>query len=212
MGGALAAAAIFSKPVAAWIYDSFLRSRIVEYVSGNLDAGISGLTNSTVGLAESVSTLKQSVADSIEGLLGSLGIDTTLLAAPSGESADSVLGVIGEGTASATEAIANTAIAPVVTTVIQILLFLIIFALAMVIIKLLVKLFRGVNDVPVLGGVNKLLGGAFGVAKGAIIVYLIVLGLVFLAGVSNGGWSWLNSEILQSTTVARWFMDFKLPS
>lgn len=210
---ALAVAAVFSKPLANLAYDALLKERVASFVQQNIDAGVSALSSGTLAAADSLESVRSSVSGAISSLLERLGLENTLFAGATAEdSASAVLENISQTGADATDAIAQNAIAPAVTTVLQILIFLLLFALAMLLFRLLSRAFRGVNKVPVLGGVNKVLGGALGVGQGLILAYLAVLALVFLAGVSRGQWPWLTSDALEKTYLTRALMNFKLPS
>ena len=62
---------------------------------------------------------------------------------------------------------------------------------------LLVRLLRGINGVPLVGGVNRLLGLALGLCTGALDCWLLALVLWFLVSVTAGGLDWLNTAVLQ---------------
>ena len=89
--------------------------------------------------------------------------------------------------------------------------FLIIFLLAMVIVKALARLTRNVNRVPVVGGVNRLLGGILGAAEAFLLCYLIGMAVTVLITFSENGWSWLNTAVVQKSTLLNWFVQFEFP-
>lgn len=89
--------------------------------------------------------------------------------------------------------------------------FLIIFLLAMVIVKALARLTRNVNRVPVVGGVNRLLGGVLGAAEAFLLCYLIGMAVTVLITFSENGWSWLNTAVVQKSTLLNWFVQFEFP-
>ena len=64
---------------------------------------------------------------------------------------------------------------------------------------LLVRLLRGVNLIPLVGGANRLLGLVLGLANGAVDCWLLALALWFLVGVTGGKLSWLNGYILSQS-------------
>ena len=89
--------------------------------------------------------------------------------------------------------------------------FLIIFLLAMLIVQALAKLTRNVNRVPVVGGVNRVLGGVLGAAEAFLICYLIGMTATVLITLSENQWSWLNTAVVQKSTLLNWFVQFKFP-
>ena len=89
--------------------------------------------------------------------------------------------------------------------------FLIIFLLAMLIVQALAKLTRNVNRVPVVGGVNRVLGGVLGAAEAFLICYLIGMAATVLITLSENQWSWLNTAVVQKSTLLNWFVQFKFP-
>ena len=89
--------------------------------------------------------------------------------------------------------------------------FLIIFLLAMLIVRALVKLARSVNRVPVVGGINRLLGGVLGAAEAFLLCYLIGMAATVLISFSENRWGWLNTAVVQKTYLLNWFIQFEFP-
>ena len=84
---------------------------------------------------------------------------------------------------------AGDALRTVMVALLTMVAFLIIFLLAMVIVKALARLTRNVNRVPVVGGVNRLLGGVLGAAEAFLLCYLIGMAVTVLITFSENGWS-----------------------
>ena len=78
----------------------------------------------------------------------------------------------------------------------------------MVIVKALARLTRNVNRVPVVGGVNRLMGGVLGAAEAFLRCYLIGMAVTVLITFSENGWSWLKMCIRDSTMgeVTKYFL------
>lgn len=68
---------------------------------------------------------------------------------------------------------AGDALRTVMVALLTMVAFLVIFLVAMVIVRALAKLTRNVNRVPVVGGVNRVLGGVLGAAEAFLLCYLI---------------------------------------
>lgn len=106
---------------------------------------------------------------------------------------------------------ARDALRTVMVALLTMVAFLIIFLLAMVIVKALARLTRNVNRVPVVGGVNRLLGGILGAAEAFLLCYLIGMAVTVLITFSENGWSWLNTAVVQKSTLLNWFVQFEFP-
>ena len=61
------------------------------------------------------------------------------------------------------------------------------------------------------GGVNRLLGGVLGAAEAFLLCYLIGMAVTVLITFSENGWSWLNTAVVQKSTLLNWFVQFEFP-
>ena len=91
------------------------------------------------------------------------------------------------------------ALQPLILPFVQVLLFVVLCLLVRWVFRLLVGVLRWFNGVPLLGGVNRLLGLVLGLANGAVDCWLLALALWFLVGVTGGRLSWLNGYILSQS-------------
>lgn len=85
---------------------------------------------------------------------------------------------------------------PVLLPLVQVLLFVVLCVLIRWAFRLLVGLLRHVNGVPVVGGVNRLLGLVLGLCIGVLDCWLLALALWFVANAAADGLSWLNADVL----------------
>ena len=108
-------------------------------------------------------------------------------------------------------AAAGDALRTVMVAFLTMVAFLIIFLLAMLIVRALAKLTRNVNRVPVVGGVNRILGGVLGAAEAFLLCYLLGMAVTVLITVSENRWGWLNTAVVQQSTILNWFVQFKFP-
>ena len=65
--------------------------------------------------------------------------------------------------------------------------------------------------VPVVGGVNRVLGGVLGAAEAFLLCYLIGMAAAVLITFSENEWSWLNTAVVQKSTILNWFVQFEFP-
>ena len=108
-------------------------------------------------------------------------------------------------------AAAGDAVRTMAVSLLTMVAFLIIFLLAMLIVRALVKLTRSVNRVPVVGGINRLLGGVLGAAEAFLLCYLIGMAATVLISLSENRWGWLNTAVVQKTYLLNWFIQFEFP-
>ena len=102
---------------------------------------------------------------------------------------------------------AGDALRTVMVALLTMVAFLVIFLVAMVIVRALAKLTRNVNRVPVVGGV----GGVLGAAEAFLLCYLIGMAAAVLITFSENEWSWLNTAVVQKSTILNWFVQFEFP-
>ena len=93
----------------------------------------------------------------------------------------------------------NALLEPLFLPLVQALLFVLLCIIVRWVFALLVRLLRGVNLIPLVGGANRLLGLVLGLANGAVDCWLLALALWFLVGVTGGKLSWLNGYILSQS-------------
>ena len=108
-------------------------------------------------------------------------------------------------------AAAGDALRTVMVAFLTMVAFLIMFLLAMLIVRALAKLTRNVNRVPVVGGVNRVLGGVLGAAEAFLLCYLLGMAVTVLITISENRWGWLNTAVVQHSTLLNWFVQFKFP-
>lgn len=128
-------------------------------------------------------------SDYLSGLLGT-DVDLSGITGTGGEDGvegEKTGGIIGETVASNARNIVRTVLA------------IIIFALALLITRLLARLLRRANDVPLLGSVNKLFGGVLGLAMGALWCYIFVSVCALIIKVSMNSLGWLNSDMVDKS-------------
>ena len=108
-------------------------------------------------------------------------------------------------------AAAGDAVRTMAVSLLTMVAFLIIFLLAMLIVRALVRLTRSVNRGPVVGGINRLLGGVLGAAEAFLLCYLIGMAATVLISFSENRWGWLNTAVVQKTYLLNWFIQFEFP-
>ena len=201
-------AALLSRPVSVWIYHRFLETRVVEAIAQRLPDAINDLTPGDLAALEGLAQFKETITEALAQAMESLDL-TFFSGVDSAGAAQSVVEKVESGTTAA-QAIAEAAVQPAVITLLSIGVFFVLFSLVMILVRALVRMGRGVNHVPLVGGVNRLAGLGLGVIYAGVLGYLIALGLTLVAGISGGKIPFLTTAVLEDTTLIRWLIHLKL--
>lgn len=172
LAGALfsAVAAVFaSRTLAPQVYNWFVR----DSVTGRVQQAVSETGDGLTGTVQGLDFLPEAVRQSLTGLVQTAGDNLT-----------DQIGALLE---------------PVLLPLVQVVLFVLLCVVIRWVVALLVKALRLVNDVPLVGGVNRLLGLLLGLCNGALDCWLLALALWFLLGVTGGRLSFLTSDILHAS-------------
>lgn len=97
---------------------------------------------------------------------------------------------------------------PLFLPLVQVVLFVLLCLVVRWVFALLVRLLRGVNALPLLGGANRLLGLCLGLVTGALDCWLVTLALWFAAGITAGKFDWLTPAALQQSIGYSFFGAF----
>lgn len=144
----------YSDAAAQWLTENVIHPRLTEFISAKITESISSGAASVQALPEWLSLLSNgggfSVSDAFSGAASSIDIDA-----------------VSGSIASAAEKFS----APLLSSVSFALIFAVFKFVSGIIISLIVPLFK----LPIIGGINKNLGGIIGALKGAVIVFILCL-------------------------------------
>ncbi|MCM1298311.1 MAG: CvpA family protein [Firmicutes bacterium] len=124
-----------------------------------------------------------------------------------------ILCILETDTENFTQAITDNLVKPFVLVPARALIFTVIFVIILIILTLLSKLLKGINKIPVIGGVNKLLGAAAGLVQGFIVVLLICIFTQFIISLTGDDLMVINTMTVDETSIFRKiyyfeFLDF----
>lgn len=178
----------FAPPAARWVYDTYTHDRLVEYVEDTLstdgEEGPTAIAAALEDITQKLDPLEELVEfkDKAGELWQSLRGEGTVIPFPDAEQADdqTAIELLLAGGSSLAEALVDVVLQPLVLTLLQLTLFLLLFVAVGSLVRLLIHLSRVLNHLPLLGGFNRFLGGLCGLVEGVVILYLagIVLRLV----------------------------------
>lgn len=97
---------------------------------------------------------------------------------------------------------------PLLLPLIQALLFLVVCILVRWLFRLLAWALRRCNALPLVGGINRLLGGVLGFGMGVINTWLLSLGLWLASSLADGGIPLLSASVLDHSQAYRFLSQF----
>ena len=188
---AVVLAALISYSVSGLIYDVFFSGRISEMIA---QAATQNSTPEAFAAAVSgaLESLPESIRSGVEFVMESIHLDLTAVdSAQMTEFAQTV---------------SDAVVRPIITSMIQLVSFVLLFLVGMVLLHMVSVAFGMFNSIPLVGGVNRVLGGVFGAVKAAVIVCVLLTGvqLYLSAGGQN---SYLNSQTIQESVVTGFFYE-----
>ncbi|MCM1054889.1 MAG: CvpA family protein [Bacteroides sp.] len=106
--------------------------------------------------------------------------------------------------------IADNMIRPTLLVPMRALIFVIIFVIIMIVINLLSRMFKTVNHIPVLGGINRLLGAAAGFVQGAVVIFLVCIFVQVVISLTGNEIIFMNTMTIDETYIFKhiYYFDF----
>ena len=208
-------AAILSAPISRWLYQSFARERVLDYVAERLPTEVGGVPLDSVEQFAQLGEFKDQVIDYLSQALEAMGLDWGLLGggeATGADAAHAVYSQVAGGSASVAEALTDVVVGPAVELLLRIAVFFVLFVLIMAVVRLLVKLGHGFNHVPLVGSFNRLLGLGLGLGQAVVMGTVAAMVLVLIAAVTGNRWELVNSRVLAETRLIQWFRELDLLS
>lgn len=188
---ALIAAVLLSKWLSVWLYESALQGGVYSYLSDKIPEE----TFSTATLASFIENIPSSLLNLLQT---TLGIDLT----------SSLNSAFQNGRPALLLFLTNEVIGPVVLFLTTAILFLLLLILPGFLVRYLARLFRFVNDIPLLGPINCILGGVVGLIRGFLVLFVLAVFVDFLCSITNNSWEVLNQSIIQRTFLYQYLVQF----
>ena len=167
-----------SRTLAPGIYEKFLSDTVAEKVEAAVAQSGGDIAAAVQGLDFLPDSLRTTLAGAIQTAGGQLPEKVTSL------------------------------LEPVILPLVQVVLFVLLCVVVRWAFSLLIAVLRGINGVPLVGGVNQVLGLVLGLCTGALDCWLLALVLWFAASVTAGSLTWLNTAVLQRSIGYSFFGAF----
>jgi uncharacterized membrane protein required for colicin V production len=97
---------------------------------------------------------------------------------------------------------------PLLVPFLQAILFLLAALVIRALFRLILRLLRGVNRVPLLGPLNQAMGFAFGLVTGTLDIWMLSILLWLIALASTGKLAWLNTSVLSGSMIYKALTNF----
>ena len=167
-----------SRTLAPGIYEKFLSDTVTEKVEAAVAQSGGDIAAAVQGLDFLPDSLRTTLTEAIQTAGGQLPEKVTSL------------------------------LEPVILPLVQVVLFVLLCVVVRWAFSLLIAVLRGINGVPLVGGVNQVLGLVLGLCTGALDCWLLALVLWFAASVTAGSLDWLNTAVLQRSIGYSFFGAF----
>lgn len=121
------------------------------------------------------------------------------------EAVDNALGTLTSDPGSVARYVETTLIRPSVIDIVRLVLYMVVFAVATLLIRIVVQIVRPINRIPVVGTLNRLLGAVLGLGQAALLLYILALVVRILIIVSGDGMIFFNQASVDKTILFRLF-------
>lgn len=195
--------------VASW-RKGFLAS-LTELVGAVVGVGVAVWASRSLSVPIYEQFVSGSVSEKVESAVAQSGGDLAAAVQAMDFLPDTVrdtLAQLVQGAGNALPEQITTALEPILLPFVQVLLFVVLCMVVRWVFRLLVGLLRHVNGVPLLGGVNRLLGLVLGLMTGALDCWLLALLLWFAASVTAGLLEFLTLSVLNQSVGYSFFGAF----
>ncbi len=196
LGGTLASmivASMLSSSLAKTIYSTFFRTSLINSLG-------SAIQNSTAP-EDLLNNLTQAVMELPAVVVNVLQFDV-----------DSISNKLASSLTDSAETIALTlvdsVVGPAVVSILQVVLFFVLFVLCVIAVKILSQMFKVVDEIPLIGPVNTLLGGVVGAGEAVVLFILAAAVIQAVIVMGNHSMPYLTQDVISSTFVFRLFFEY----
>ena len=159
-----------------------------------------------------------SIAAAIEDMAKSIpvilsGVSDSVTSGDKSVIDDIVLSIISTDTNDFARAITDDMVRPFLLVPIRALIFTVLFVIIIITLNITAKLLQGINEIPIIGGVNKFLGALAGVVEALIVIFLVCIFIQIIIVLSGNELIFLNTMTIDETFVFKKiyyfeFLDF----
>jgi uncharacterized membrane protein required for colicin V production len=191
---AVLVAALLSGQVAGGIYDAFLNNGIQTAIRQQIPTV--SAENIEEGIDEAIATLPEFILDFAE----QQNLDLEALA---GQVLEQVDDQAEDVSALAAETLSTQVVRPIAVSLLTLVCFFVLLIVLLIAVRLLAGIVDKVFNLPLLGTINKVLGGVLGAVQGVLWVLVAVTAIELIAGTGTVD-SLLNAQVLDQTVLTKW--------
>ncbi len=184
------AAFLLSWPAAQAIFQHLVRPGVLNIVENALSEAINGGS-----FAINVAKAFESLPAMLQNVLAASGIDPV-----------EILGQTISGSISEiARTITDTVIAGSLTLLIRCVVFFVIFALALYLVRLISGVFKGINHIPLVGTANRVFGGVLGAVVGIAVLMMLAIFYDAIAALTGNSTVWFSTSTISETFLFKYF-------
>ena len=188
-------ALLLSGTLARLTYNSFIEPKIAETISTKIEETLNN---------NEKATSKEIIEKATEGMPG-------FIRKTAFSFADTIT-INDEKSSEISKTIEESVVSPIVLSALEILIFIILLTIFLIMVKFLTKSFGEVNEIPIIGKFNKLLGAVAGIIYAVAIIIVIsylVKGMVLLTGNDN---EILNNDTIENSKIFSYIYKQDIPT
>jgi uncharacterized membrane protein required for colicin V production len=186
---ALAAAAYLGGLLAEFVFETFIRGGMVSSIQEQIEAA--GFTDMAMGIREAFDALPGYISATV----AALGITPASVAAGLAD------GGVTSGAIAAS--VVDLAVKPAMLSVLRSVFHMVLFLVLLFVVRRIAKASGFVNKIPLVGDLNIVLGGAFGLLKGVVWVLFVCTVVKLVQPVLQESWPFLQEETIESSYLFR---------
>jgi len=188
------AAYSLSPILSAYIYEHFLQAKMLSMLQEHINGD-----NIITGVNTFIDSLPGPVSNAVVFLLGnSEGLSKTVSDSASVGAQDMVT------------TMEQSVMRPTVISLLQVIVFFVLFAVCMFLIRRIAGMMRGIRHIPLVGAVNSVLGGALGAVEGVLLTALITIVFSYIIVLSNGKIPYVSGDFSKNSLAFRILDGLKL--
>lgn len=179
------------------IYDSAIEPAIVSSTTEKI------VDTAGEGLEFTVNSVWESLPNVAVNIAEKLGVTSDSLKNSLTENS-----VNTENATAIAENAVSTIVEPVIVPLLKSIIGIILFTVLIFVVRILAKALNKVFKLPLIGGLNKFLGGVFGGLKGLLISVLFVMIIGLIMSFTENGFLIFTNENIEQTYLFKVFMNF----
>lgn len=183
--------AFLSSKIAPLIFEKFMRKSLIDSLVNTFTNG--GGLNFSEGYTDAFAGLPDFIHSMVDDNI------TTFL--------DDMESGITESVISGATTFVDTTLEPMIVGILFMLVFLILAMIFSMFLKFFVKRLHAVNDIPIVGGVNSLLGGGVGFLQGLLVIFLLLTLVSLFVGLTSDQNEYINTKIIEQSFLTEYLYD-----